>query len=805
MIRNYVKIALRNILRNKVYSLINILGLSSGVACCLLLSLYVREELSYDRHHTRLSDLYRIDSDLNEYGKLASVSPPIAMTLREEIAEVESAVRIVPPPGVVQSLIKRGDDVFYESDGYLADSTLFDVFTYEFKEGSEKDALTQPNTVVISDKLARKLFGDESALDKYIIIDQGGMEANYRITGVFIDNKNSFLRASFFTSMMSQGWGEYLRTDPSASNEWAGQNFVPSYVRLASGHQKEVVEKKINALLVKYGAEQMKAMGFHKTLFLEPVSDIYLKSMVDRTPRSVYLYLIVSIAVFILLIGCINFMNLSTAKAMKRSTEIGVRKVMGAGRSLLIRQILGETLIIVLISNLLSIVIASLAKPYFNEISGKDISLDAESLIYVILSFTGLTLFTALIAGSYPAFYLSSFNPADVLKGKLKGKSSERLRRSLVVFQFIIAIALVSCVVVVTKQFSLIRETDLGFNKSGKVILPLRSQHAQSQYEVLKKQLLNVTGIDAVSGTEFRPGLHVLNDMKFSLEGRSVANGVDIAQNRVDRDYIELLGIKMIAGRSFVATDNSQNGNRVIVNRVTATELGVDPDKIVGETLQSEWQGQKITYQVIGVMDNFNQTSLKDRISPTLFLLSPNPSQYRFLLASFDVARQEQTIPAIRKIWDDMVPGIPFEFSFLSDVINMQYQQDERLFSIIKSFTAVAIVISCLGLYGLSVFMAETRFKEIGVRKVLGATVSQVAAMMAKEFIKLILLALIISVPFTWYAMHKWLEEFAFKIDIDITTFAYSGAVAVFIALFTVGYQTIRAASVNPIKSIRSE
>ncbi|HTJ51494.1 MAG TPA: ABC transporter permease, partial [Cyclobacteriaceae bacterium] len=385
MLRNYFKIALRNLLRNRVYSIINISGLSLGVACCLMLVLYVQNEFSYDRHHKRLSDLYRIDTQIQSniigFDKMGTVSPPIAMTLRDEIPEIEAAVRILNPPGQAQSLIKYKDKVFYESDGYIADSTLFDVFTYDLTEGNPKKALTDVNTVVISETLAHKIFGDESALDKNISITQGGPQVNYKITGVFKETGKSFLYANFFTSMMSEGMGEYIRKDPEASNEWAGQNFVPSYVKLTPGHSEAAVEKKINDVLIKHGTEAMNVLGLHKTLFLEPVKNIYLNSETDKNPRITFIYIILSIALFILLIACINFMNLSTAKATKRASEMGIRKVMGAFRSSLIRQMLGEALVIVVISVLLSIVLVQITLPLFNELASKSISLTSENIV----------------------------------------------------------------------------------------------------------------------------------------------------------------------------------------------------------------------------------------------------------------------------------------------------------------------------------------------------------------------------------------------------------------------------------------
>jgi len=809
MLKNYIKVALRSIMRSKVYSLINVSGLSIGIACCLLLALYVRDEFSYDRHHDRLEDLYRVDSHFEKslgFDDLGSASPPIAMALRDEIPEVETAVRVLHPIGVAQSLIKYEDKTFYETDGYIADSTLFDVFTYELTEGNPKKALTDANTVVISNKLAYKLFGDQPALDKSIGISDGGSEINYKITGVFVDTHKSFLRANYFTSMMSEGWGEYLRTDPDAFDEWAGQNFVPTYLKLVAGHHRNDVEKKVNEVLIRHGAEGMKKLGLHKTLFLEPVKDIYLKSATDKNPRITYLYVIVSIAVFILLIACINFMNLSTAKATKRATEIGVRKAMGAFRGSLISQILGEAMVIVVISILFSIALVQVSLPYFNHLSGKAISFSADNIVYFGLSLAMLALVTGLIAGSYPAFYISSFKPSDVLKGKFNvGAASGQMRQTLVIFQFMIAIVLVCGMMVISRQLSFMREKDLGFDAHAKIVLPLRTAEAQGQYEALKNEMLRNSQVEKFSGAQYIPGYQIYTDMMFYTEGGSMDNAVDIRRNSIDAGYMELLGIKLIAGRTFTDNRQSESQSRVILNRASAKKFGFEPNEIVGQQIHFDWQGTKYTYDVTGVMEDYNQTSLKDKIKPTLFEIPENADHYSFIIASVDPARFEEKIASIEQTWKQLVADTPFEYTFLEESIQKQYEDDERMSTIITSFTLIAMIISCLGLYGLSAFMAERRFKEIGVRKVMGASVSQILSMMSREFIKLVLIAFIIAVPLAWYTMNAWLDGFAYKITLDATVFIYAGVLALLIALVTVSFQSVKAASTNPVRALRDQ
>ncbi len=808
MFRNYLKIAFRSLMRTKVYSFINISGLSLGIACCLLLSLYVYDEFGYDRHHARLDDLYRIDTqfeaNLGNFDKLGSVSPPITMTLKEELPEIEAAARLVPSFGG-QNLIQYEGNKFYEANAFVADSTLFDVLTYEFKEGNPKKALSDANTVVISESMAQKLFGNESALDKSIQISQGGDPVNYKITGVYKKNK-SFLDVNFFTSIMSEGSGEYIRTNPEAAGEWAGQNFVGGYIKLAPGHSRAAVEKKINDVLVKYGSEDMKALGFHKTLFLEPVKNIYLKSMVDKSQRITYIYVIVSIALFILVLACINFMNLSTAKATKRASEIGIRKVMGAVRSSLIRLILGEAMLVVVISIVISIMLVRAVLPVFNQLSGKELSFDGGNIMFFAIALIVLTIITGVAAGSYPAFYISSFQPAEVLKGKFKlGNSSGRLRQGLVVFQFIVAIVLSCGMLVISRQLSYMKDKNLGFDPNAKVIIPLRTADAKKEYESLKTNLEQMSSIKGVAGVGSPPGIRIFNDMAFYMEGSNMDNAVLNLRNNVDAGYIEQLGIKLIAGRTFTSNREAESKGNLIINRASAKKFGMEPEKMIGQKLYFDWQGKNYAFQVIGVVEDYNQTSLKEPIVPIAFQMPENRDEYGNMIVSINSQAFSESIALIEDSWKKQVNDAPFEYTFLDDNIQKQYDEDRRLSSIITYFTVFALIICCLGLYGLSSFMAERRLKEIGVRKVMGASVSQIVTMMSKEFVKLVILAFVIAAPLAWYAMSKWLQAFEYKMALEVSLFFFAGLTAVVIALLTITYESLRAANADPARTLRNE
>ena len=807
MLKNYLKIAWRNLLRHKVYSAINVFGLALGVGCCLLLALYILDETSYDKHHQRAGDLYRIVSKFQSdkgLDRLRTASPPIAMTMKEEIPEVEFAVRVLNPPGVAQSLIRYQDNLFYETDGFIADSTLFDVFSYEWKEGNSKKALTLGNSVVLSEKLAQKLFGYESALDKIISISMGGTPREYKVTGIFIEKGKSIIKANFFTSMTSEGWGEWIRTE--GVKQWAGNNFVPSYLKLVPGHNPADVEKKMNDVLLKHGAEAMKALGLHKTLSLEPVKDIYLRSDVGQSPRITYIYVVASIAVFILLIACINFMNLSTAKATKRAAEIGIRKTMGASRASLIQQILGEAMLIVIFSIVISIVFVQLALPYFNQLTDKSISFNSGNFMYILMASIILVIVTGVVAGSYPAFYLSSFQPAQVLKGKLNlGNSTGRLRQALVVFQFMIAITLACGIFIISGQLSFMQETNLGFDSRAKIVLPLRTDEARNQYDALKKEIESNNNIKSVSGATYMPGSTIWSDMMFYADGGNMDKAVDIRRNTIDVGYMEMLDMKLLAGRTF--TDNRQMDSKakLIVNRTSATKLGFTPEKMVGQYVHYDWEGKKYDFEVIGVMEDFHQNSLHEEIKSTLFEMADSTKRYDFMLASVSTSNFEQTVSSIETIWKSVITDTPFEYSFLDQSIQKQYDEDRRISKIITSFGFIAMVICSLGLYGLSSYMAESRFKEIGIRKVMGASVRQIVAMMSTEFVKLVLIAFVIAVPIAWYGMDKWLESFAYRIPIQWLVFAWAGIVAISIALITVSFESIKAATGNPVESLRNE
>lgn len=800
-----MKVAFRNVWRDKVYSLINILGLSVSVACCLLLSLYIFDEQLFDAHHEDY--VYRVITEFHGgdgLKKLGSTSPPVAWAIKDEVPQIETVARLVNPPGVSQNLLKYEDKLFYESDGYLADSTVFQILAYEFVEGDEKTCLREANSVVLTKSVATKIFGNEPALNKIISITQGGPTGDFRVSAVVKDQERSFVTPHFFISMTSSGWAEYIRS-PEISNEWAGENFVISLVRLRDGSNKKETVSIINTVFQKYGSEDMKALGLSKTLDLEAISDIYLRSEINQRPRVIYVYVIGSIAAFVLLIACINFMNLSTAKATKRANEVGLRKAIGASRKSLVQQFMGEALVIVLIAMLVSLVLIQMCLPLFNELTGKRLSLGETNLTFFAISLSSITLFTGLLAGAYPAFYLSSFQPAKVLKGKIMVSSAgNRLRKSLVVFQFITAISLASAMILITQQLSFMQSKHLGFKTDSRIVIPLRTDAAKKSYPAMASELQKSASIEKISASNYVPGLYVWSDVSIYSEGSNMDKAVMHRNNQVDYNFIELLDIKLVAGRSFTDNRQLESQNKIIVNQSGIKEMGFTADTAVGKKVYTESQGERIEFEIIGVMEDYHQVSLREKIYPLMFQLSSEPS-YEYLIASVKASQFESTVSIIENVWEKLNSETPFEYSFLDANIQKQYLDDKRLSKIMTSFTTIALIISCLGLYGLSSYMAERRFKEIGVRKVLGANVLQIVRLMSVDFIKLVLIAIVISIPISWYASNRWLEGFAYRISINPLVFAYVGAGALFVALLTVSFESLKAASINPVRSLKNE
>ncbi len=818
MIRNYFKIALRNLRKSKLFSSINVFGLSVGMACCMLLLLYINSELSFDRHHEFADDIYLLRSENTYNGELMDnprAPSPYAQAMKAEYPEVEQVTRVWVNFLEKETLLRVKEanqtvKAFNERSGYQVDSTFFDVFTYQFLEGDARTALDDAHSVVLSEALSRKLFGDAPALDRTIQIGGvAGSDENFQVTGVYRDESHrSHIDAPYFLSLQA-GWvGSFLRERPQ---DFSNNNMFHTYLRMRPGTDAAKLESKLPAFVEKYARKDLKLAGANKKMALLSVKDIHLFDKIDAilTPTSsvTYLYVLGSIALFILLLACINFMNLATARSVKRAAEVGMRKVMGAQRGGLIGQFLGESMVLTLLALLVAIVLVVMLLPAFNQLSGKALAFADLLQPGIIAAFLGLALLTGLLAGSYPAFYLSVFNPLDVLKGKfVNSASATLLRRGLVVFQFVISIGLVVATIVIQGQMKFMRDQPLGFNKDQQIVLPLRSEQARNAYQALRNELLQSSKISGAAGTGYYPGILNPSDMGLYRPEQSKNEVAITKTNWVSPEFMEMMGFKMVTGRMLSKEFMGDTANQtMVVNEATLRKFAIPLEKAIGQKLRMTSQNNPRTFEIVGVVKDFHFADLHQVIEPYAFFLDPNANEFNYLITHANTADVGTVLPFIESKWKALVPDEPFRYSFLNEDFQKNYDADARTARIVNVFTLISIIISCLGLFGLTTFEAQQRIKEIGVRKVLGASVTNIVALLSRDFVKLVVAAIVIATPLTWYLMNQWLQDFAYKIDIEWWVFVLAGTVAVGIALLTVSFQSMKAALMNPVKSLRSE
>jgi putative ABC transport system permease protein len=809
MIRNYLKIAWRNIWKNKSFSFLNILGLTAGTVCCIYILLYVRSQHGYDTQFTNAESLYRIRTVIEGKGSTtpfnsACSSPPIVMQMKRDFPEIQAATRVVYFSDGSNSLIKRvnNDNGFYESNGYVVDSTFFQVFDFHFTEGRASTSLNEPYTVVLSSELARKLFGRETAVGQQINIANQFMKHDFKVTGIYDEHfGKSHLNPHFLMTMNSGGIGEFVRNE----DEWAGQNFIYSYVRLNPNADAETLESKFPAFLQKYGKKDLDRLVMKKQLFLQKVTDIHLHSkgigsQLEKTTDAGFLNLLLTIALFIQLIACINFINLTTARSIKRAREIGVRKVVGAEKRSLIFQFLSESVLISVISMLLGIPIVALLLPELNTLTDSTFTLDALKSLPVISIILGLGLITGLLAGIYPAMYLSGFNPVSVLKGTFRFKgSSIFLRKGLVVFQFVIAIVLIVSVLIISGQISFMQNLDMGFNKEQKLIIPLQNRNSRAQFTTLRNELSSLKDISGVAGCNAYPSRIVLSDFILYTKGHDMSSGKVAKANNADENFFKVMGMKILQGRNLRESDTS---GQVIANELTLKEFDIPKETAIGTILYGNTGGQTREFEIVGVCNDYIFNPMKSEMQPLITFYTRQPN---FIVASMNTKDYKGLLAGVGSVFRKALPGVPFEYSFLDQDLGKQYKQEATLRKISNSFTLLAIIISCLGLFGLAMFTAQQRIKEIGVRKVLGASVTGIITMLSKDFLKLVLLSILIAIPIAWWAMKEWLSDFAYKMDMSWWIFVLAGIIALIIAFITVSFQAIKAAIANPVKSLRSE
>jgi len=794
MFKNYFKIAIRNLWRHKAFSFINILGLAVGISACFLIYQYVSFETSYDNFHSKADRIYRVVADVKtptETIRSAAVTSPVAINMKRDFPEIEEAVRIAPE----ELLVKRGNVKFQEKKSVLADSTLFNVFDFPLIAGDKKTALIEPMSVVISQTAAKKYFGNTNPMGQEIQLT--GEAINAKITGVMKDiPKNSQIEADIIVSLSSS---KQVSGYPLSDSEWTNHTNY-TYILVKPNTDVKALAAKFPAFQEFHHGEEAKKLQMQDYLSLEPLRDVYLHStrggFISGNINNVYIFS--AIAVFILLIACVNFINLSTARSAERAKEVGIRKVVGALRFQLARQFISESIVICLIAFCLSIILSAAALPLFNQLAGKEISNSIFSDPLHIVSLFILSLFIGLIAGFYPSLVLSSFKPVSVLKGRFStGTKGSVLRKGLVVFQFTISIVLIAATIIVYRQLNYMRSQSLGFSKEQTIII---NTNFDKNKEVFKQSLSAVPGVISSAFSSHVPGggSNSAYSQVENKKGEMQKSNLDLYF--VDFDYVKLYDLKLAAGRSFSKDFPTDSTQAMVINEAASKMLGYStPQEAIGRKFD-QW-GRK--GQIIGVLKDFHYKSLQSEIPPLVMRFEP--WGMGMISVKVSAANLPATIKAINKKWSQLIPNRPLEYNFLDEFFDRQYRSEDHFGNLFFNFAVLAIFISCLGLLGLSSYSTMQRTKEIGIRKVLGANVPGIVNLLSIDFIKLVLIALVIAVPVAWFGMNRWLQDFAYRTDIAWWIFGLAGLLSVLIAFSTISFQSIKAAIANPVKSLRTE
>jgi putative ABC transport system permease protein len=800
MIKNYFIIAWRNLWKNKTFSLINIFGLSIGLACCILMFLFIQHELSYDKFNIHASNIYRITSEAestNGKTNLAITPAPWAPLMKKDFPEINNYVRIFKAE---KSIIGQpGQQKFYENDLLYADSTFFDVFSFGLLKGNRKQALDKPNSIVLTRETAEKYFGQEDPIGKTLEINSQVGTSTVEVTGIADEiPSTSHLK---FNALIS------LQTLGDLSSLWAFHIFQ-SYVLINNNTSTQALERKFIDFANKYINSNPQADG-KQDIHLQPLSNIHLRSKmigeIGVNGDIKYVYIFTGIALFILLIACFNFTNLSTARSLSRAKEVGLRKVVGAERQQLIRQFMSETILFALIALALAIIIAILVLPLFNQLSDRQMSFNLNNNYALIGLLVLLVLLVGLLAGIYPAIILSSFKPIEVLKSKFqKTAKGVSFRKVLVTLQFVISIALIASTIIVAKQLQFLKNKKLGFDKENVVIVSLPKDMDSTRLQTFKNSILNNGVISNVAAASSVPGINIpinqVNDGNTDL-----TKALSMQMLFTDNDFISTMNMKIVAGRDFsneYATDKTEG---FILNEEAVKKTGWrNPAEAIGKTFQWVNPGRVMkSGKVIGVVQNFNITPLKSAVQPLVMHYSP--IRFQYLYVRFNQLNAGNAIGFVEKKFKEIYPKQSFEYNYLDETLNRMYISERKTSQIFSYFSSLAIMIACLGILGLSLYSIQQRIKEIGIRKVLGASIIRITSELVKDFLKPVLIAAIIAFPIAWFTMNKWLQDFAYRTNIGWWIFIAAGLLALIIALITVSVQAIKAASANPVKSLRTE
>ncbi len=799
MILNHFKIAVRNILHHKVSFLINIAGLSVGMAYCILIFLWVNYELSFDRYHEKANRIYRLATYM-DFGKMrggyAASNYIAGKTLAKDYPEVEKSVRFQKIPFKI--LIKFKDKQFYEDNIFMADDTVFNIFTFPLIKGDPKNALKRAFSVVITEDMAQKYFGDEDPIGRVLKADN---EVDLTVSGII---QNVPLNSHFiFNGLVSFETLRYIYENyqKEMEEDWLDHDNY-TYLLLREAYDYRDLEEKFPAFIEKHLGETLKAVGGKVEYFLQPLNQIHLNSRLGYDTDNgnmAYVYAFSIIAIFVLLIACINFMNLSTARSASRAKEVGVRKALGAHRGKLVQQFFSETFLLSFVSFVISLVLVEITLPFFRSLTGSELSFDYISMPWLILGLVGLLAFVAFVAGSYPALFLSAFQTIKVLTGRLKvGAGSSRIRGVLVTFQFTISIGLIIGSAIIFSQLGYMKHKRLGFNKEQIVVMRSFGGSIKKSIPTIKAELTSYSGIIDVAASSHVPG-RILAQHAVVPQGYSLAQTQVMANISINPDFLPTMGIQIVKGRNFSHEIISDQSESILINEEAARRY--DWKNPVGKIIR--YLPNDTNKTVIGVVRDYHLRSLHHKIMP--LYIDNDPSNFLYISIKIKPDDIAKTLRFLKKKWSEIAPAQTFDYFFLDESFDLQYRADEKLVAIFSNFTFLSIFIACLGLFGLASFTAEQRTKEIGIRKALGATISGIILLLSKEFTKWVLVANIIAWPIAYIAMNRWLQNFAYRINIGLGTFVLSALLAFIIALLTVGYQAIRAARANPVEALRYE
>jgi len=794
MIKNYLKIALRNMRKHKVYSFINISGLAVSVACCLMILMHIRFESSYDNYHRDADRVYRLGIDISTPSfkrTFAPISYFEAPFLKENFPQVEAVARFRDIGGV---LVRRGDRVFYENDIVQADHDIFDVLTFPFIQGDPGAALTRPGTLVVSESTGRKYFGHDNPMGQAIQI--GGNE--FVIAGVMADPpKNTHLRFGLIASMAEAEVPKWAR------QHWS-LNVFYTYVKFRPDVDTVELLRQIEA-----GANKHRTIkeGERFTYFLQPLKDIHLYSHIDGEldppGNPAYLLIFGLIAGLVLVIASVNFINLSTARAAARAKEVGMRKIVGAFRKQLIVQFLGESLLTTVLAVFLACLVALVSLPFYSHLTGIPYSLKDLVRFDLLLAMIGIILFSGVFAGSYPAFFLSALRPIAVLKGRQGTRSrGNGLRRGMVVGQFIVSFLLIAGTIAVSQQIRYMKNKNLGFEEEQKIVIPVRQGATiGDNFETVKAEFLRHPGITGAAASSGVPG---------RLASGAHAHLVNEAEDRaqwmyylfVDTDFLREYGITLAAGRTFQKEHISDQRTFFMINETAVRKFGWSKaSEALGKTIFSGYTGD--TGQIIGVVKDFHFFGLQQEIGPVVIYMRPN--FYRFITLTLSTEDIGRTLASVKNTWADLFPGIPFDYSFVDTYFDRFYREEEKVAALVKVFGLLAISIACLGILGLTAHTTERRTKEIGIRKVIGASTARIAGLLTGEFVRWILFANLIALPAAYYVLNRWLAGFAFRTRFSVWFLLVPGVLTLGLAVLTAGYHTVKAATANPTDSLRYE